>query len=188
MAEGIGIDVQQFVLARQQVAEVPVPHSIPNQAQGGKTGGRGHAPHLAIAALPDDQFQPAGGNAGPEPDRRVAGPDPRRRDETGLRRCGESVPEPDPLAPPGQGRLIRDAFHLDPIAFGLFVPGMGDAVLQSAVVRQQQQALAILVETPGRIHAWQVDKIGQDGACSGVAELAEHAKRLVEDDESRHSG
>ena len=60
---------------------------------------------------------------------------------------------------------------------------VGDARLQHAVVRQQQQSLAVGIEPSGRIDVRDLDEVGKRGFAWLRAEFAHHAERLVECDQ-----
>jgi hypothetical protein len=46
-------------------------------------------------------------------------------------------------------------------------------MLQGAVIRQQDQPLAIVVQPPGGVYIWHVDIVSQGGPALTVGELAE---------------
>ena len=74
-----------------------------------------------------------------------------------------------------------------PVGLGHFVPRVGDAGLQLAVVGEQQQSFAVQVQPPGDIDARQRDEAGQGGAALGaVGELGQHAVGFVEQDQPGH--
>src|SRR6185312_8907875 len=59
-------------LARVEPLGAPRPHAGAEEAQRRQAHGRRHAAHLAVAALPEDELDPRGGNRLAEADRRVA--------------------------------------------------------------------------------------------------------------------
>ena len=61
---------------------------------------------------------------------------------------------------------------------------IGDAVLQPAIICQQQQAFAFPVEAAGRIHAGQVNEVRQGWSLTAfitmIGELAKDTPGLIE--------
>ena len=70
--------------------------------------------------------------------------------------------------------FVGNAFDLYPVAFLLAVFRIGDALLQSAVVGQHQQTLAVVVEPSGAVHAGYIDVVGQRGLVAAGGELGQH--------------
>ncbi len=62
---------------------------------------------------------------------------------------------------------------------------MRNARLQRTVRGQHDQALAVGIQPPGGVDVWHVDKILQRRARAVAGELAQHAVRLVEEDDAR---
>ncbi|MCY1437708.1 hypothetical protein D9M71_538810 [compost metagenome] len=81
--------------------------------------------------------------------------------------------------------VARLAFHLHPVGLGQLVLGVGDARLQPAIIGQQQQAFAVAVQSPGRVHARDIDVVLERRAPFAVAELGQHVERFVEQDQAR---
>ena len=83
--------------------------------------------------------------------------------------------------------LVRSrlAFHLHPIGLGLLVARIGQPMGEAAVVGQQQQPFAVVVETAGRVHVRRQPEPGQrrPRRHAAVGELAKHPERLVEGDQ-----
>ena len=73
------------------------------------------------------------------------------------------------------------AFHLDPIGLGHFVLRIGNARLQTAVVGQQKQALAVAIQPPCWIDVRDRDEVLERAAALAVAELRQDVERLVKD-------
>lgn len=55
--------------------------------------------------------------------------------------------------------------------------------LQGSIVREQQQAFAVMVEPPGRAYLRYRNEFGERAPAFLVGELAQDIKRLVEQDE-----
>ena len=68
------------------------------QPQGRKTDGRSHAPHLAVAALGDGEFDPGGRDVVAYADRRIARPQFRFRNEASFRRARTTIVERHAMA------------------------------------------------------------------------------------------
>jgi len=64
--------------------------------------------------------------------------------------------------------------------------GVGDAVLQPAVVGEQQQAFAVRIQPSGRIKTGKGYIIGQRRMHAITAELADHSIRFVEQQDTTH--
>ena len=114
-------------------------------------------------------------------------PLPQRRliQQTRLGGQRRAVVERHALAQAPQLLLVRRAFDLHPVGLRQLVPGVGDARLQATVVGQQQQALAVAVQAPGRIHARHRDEVLEGRAPLLVVELGQYVERLVEQQQLR---
>ena len=123
-----------------------------HQPQGRKTDSRGHAPYLAVAALGDGELDPGGRNVAAHADGRIAWPQFWFRNEANVRRARTAIVERHTTAQFFQRFYARCAFDLRPIGLGQFVFRFGNAGLQGPIVCEQQQALAVVVESPGGAH------------------------------------
>src|SRR5690606_8160859 len=78
----------------------------------------------------------------------------------------------------------RDAFDLHPVTLRQFTAWLRDAGLEFAVVREQEQALTVGIEPPGRIDAGFAHVVleGRPGlrTVRRLAELADHSVGLVQ--------
>lgn len=63
---------------------------------------------------------------------------------------------------------------------------IGQPVLQAAVTRQQQQPLAVMVQSPGGIYAFHGDEVAERGSLL-PRELAQHSKRFIENEIALHA-
>src|SRR5690606_41754947 len=79
--------------------------------------------------------------------------------------------------------LGRQTLHLHEVLLLLLETRMGDTVLQPAVVGEQQQPLAVVVQPPGRIHVGYVDAVLQRELVALRAELGQHPEGFIEEDE-----
>lgn len=153
------------------------------------TNGRRHPAYLPVSPFPDRQLEPAVGHALAESYRRIAGPKGGSGNALDLGRPGQAVFQMDALPQRHETRLFGIAFDLHEIGLQHLELGISDPRLQSAVVGEQEQPLAIEIEPPRRINAWQVDEIRQRSAGrsrASIRKLAKHAIWFVEQDQPRH--
>lgn len=169
--------------ARQEVVQCIRADRHAYQPQGRKADGRSHAPHLAVAALADGELDPGRRNIAAETDWRMTRPQPRLGKEARRRRAGPPVAELHPVAQAFQRGVRRRPFDLHPVGFGQLVFRVRNARLQLAVVGEQQQTLAVVVESSSRAYLRYMDELGQGPAAVFVRELAQDIERLVEQDQ-----
>ena len=101
--------------------------------------------------------------------RRRSRPQPRRLvDQHRLTRSGKAIVQFHACTQLGELRFARYALHLNEINLGLLVRRIGDTMLQTSVVGQHQQALAVCIQTARSIHLRYGDEFGQR-ALSGLA-------------------
>lgn len=155
-----------------------------HEAQGGKTNGCGHPPHLAIAPLPKADLKPGSRNLPPHPDRWLAFRQARILQSPGLGRQGATPLDLQALAQLPQSLLADKALHLHPVGAAMPPSGVGEAMLQPAVGGEQQQPFTVGVEAPGGVDAGVIDPVGQaTPAAAGLpAELTENPVGLVEEE------
>src|SRR5688500_10480999 len=107
---------------------------------------RGHAADLAVAAFSERYLEPRGGNVAPRADRRLAGPQPiGLLDEPRACRRGHAVAQLYAAAQPSQRFLVRHALDLGEVGLLHLVTRVGDALVERAVVGEEQQAFAVVV-------------------------------------------
>ncbi len=168
----------QRVAGQRNAADGAAHQSQRRQADRGR-----HAPHLAVLAFLQGDGQPAGRLLGALAYRRIARPQPWRLGNLyRMAGLGGEIAQVDRCLQPRQAGRVRHAVHLHQIGFRLLVVGMGDVVLQLAVVGQQQQAFAVGVEAAGRVDVGDLQVVGQGGATGLGRELAQHLEGLVEQD------
>ena len=170
-------------LARRQTGKPVGSDRHAYQAQGRMTHGRGHAPYLAVAALGEDDFDPGGRDVLAKADRGHARPQLRLRNETDFRRERVSIIEPHAAAQCVQRLRARHIFDLRPIGFGQLVFRFGNAGLQGTVVREQQQAFAVVVEPSCCAHLRYRNVFGERASAFLVGELAQDIEWFVDQDE-----
>jgi len=154
----------------------------PQQAQGGQAHGSGHAPHLAIASLPQLDLQPAGWDLRSPADWWV----PLRQLWIGKpigtrRQC--ALPLNHHTASQALECLrLGDAFHLDPVAPPVPPGRIRQTLLQTAIAGEQQQAFAVGIKTAGGVNVGHRDVISEatPAAARFGRELAQHPVGLVE--------
>jgi len=164
-------------------------HRGPHQPQRRQAYRGGHAPHLAVASFAQGDRQPGVGHGLAEPHRRIAWPQRRRRlQQLHPRRQRRPVIEQHPVAQRLQHVPGRHALHLHPIGLVLLVARIGQAMRQATVVGEQQQAFAVVVQAPCRIHVPGQAETGQrrPRRLAAIGELAQHVEGFVEGDE--HGG
>jgi hypothetical protein len=167
----------------QQASESIRPDRDPHQPQGRETDGRGHAPHLAVAAFGNGELDPGGWDVPAHPDGRIAWPQFWFRNAANSGRARAAIVEVHATAQFFQRFGIRLTFDLRPVGLGQFVFRFGNAGLQGPIVGEQQQTFAVVVEPTGRAYPWHADEFGQRAPAFLVSELAQDIERLVEQDE-----
>jgi len=80
-----------------------------------------------------------------------------------------------------QRHRINGAFYLYPVGARMGKARVGDLVLQFAVVGEQHQTFAIVIEPARRIDIWDGDVIGEGFLIAIAAELARHLERFIEE-------
>lgn len=76
-----------------------------------------------------------------------------------------------------------NAFDLHKIGFGQFVAWMGQAMVHQAIIREEQQALAIHVQPPGRVDPLRhIHELAQGGTSLRIGKGGEHAIRLMKEE------
>jgi hypothetical protein len=171
--------------AGRKAVEGERPDAHAHESQRRQSHGRRHAAHLAIASLADFQFEPIGGQLRPIPYRRIARPQRRLRDKaprTG--RAGNAVVEQHTVLEFADRVGGHEAVHLRPIHFFHRVARIRDARLQSTVIGQQQEPLAVVIESPGRMKIGRAQVIRERGAILLGRETRQNAVRLVEEQQS----
>jgi len=77
------------------------------------------------------------------------------------------------------------ALNLHPVGLWQLVFRVSNACLQTTVIGQQQQPFAVAIQTTGRIHPGDVDKVTQGCAPISVGELGQHIKGFVQRNQAR---
>jgi len=167
-------------LAGCQAIEMERADRHPYQAQGRKPDSGGHAPDLTIAAFANDKLDPGCGDIPTKANRRIPFPQLRFGQQTNLSRPGLAVAKLYATTQLLQCCGIGPAFHLYPVGLGQLVPRVSNTFLQGSDVGQQQQALAVVVEAPGRSHLRQSDGVCQCPSARIIRELRKHPEWFVE--------
>lgn len=169
-----------------KAVEGPGAYGIAHQAQGGKPHSGRHAAYLPVPAFTQLQFEPRGRDACPVTYGRIPRPQRRFRDAACLRgQCG-AIAQCDTRAQLVNRGVGGFTFHLNPVGFFHLVTRMGQTRLQRTHVREYHKPLAVEIEASGRAHMRDIHIILEGRSAFGVAELCEHAKRLVENEHPRH--
>ena len=138
--------------------------------------------HLAVAALPQAQFNPAGGRGSPA-DRRCP-----------FLEFGNGIAlEPAGLGGPGQPLLnhhtvtqllqlllIRQSLHLRPVAPPVSEQRIGQLMLQAPVTGRRSSPSLSASRRPAAYTSGTSIQPGIPNGCGFSGELAEHAVRLVQ--------
>ena len=153
-------------LSKGKVAQPDPANGHSQQAQGRQANRGGHMPDLTFLALAQHDLEPGrwafrGDRFAPLADRR------RLRQRPRLARLGDVVLDLQSAPQRGQGRLGRHTLDLGPVSLGQLVTRIGQAVDQRALVREQQQALAVVVEAARGVDPGRQAKLAQ-GAFAGV--------------------
>jgi len=111
------------------------PNRDAHQPQGRETDGRGHAPHLAVAALGYGEFDPAGWDVPAHADGWIARPQFWLRNAANFGRARTAIAELHAAAQFFQRLGVRFTFDLRPVGLGQFVFRLGNAGLQGSIVR-----------------------------------------------------
>ncbi len=161
--------------ARRQAGQAHGSDADAGQAGDGVADGGQHPAHLPVAAFIDGQFH---------------FPDPAAvhillaaQQADVLGGPGHAVVEHDPFPQTRQRVGVRDALHLRPVRLGDMVARMRELEQEVAVVGQEDQPLAVGVETPhGPQHrlAADVHQVRHQPPGVGVRARRNHAARLVE--------
>ena len=179
-----GFGQRRLPFPRRQAVERPRADSDAHQPQGRMTNGGRHAADLPVAAFRERDLQPRGRHVAPKTYGRLARPEPVRlvdSPRSGRRR--DAVLELHTAAQESERRGVRYALDLGEI--GLLRPAtrIGDPLLQRAVVGQEQQTLAVVVEPTCGIDVLRRHEIGECAPALSGGELAEHVEGLVEGDQ-----
>jgi hypothetical protein len=125
-----------------------------DKAQSREAHGGAHPPHLPVPALIQNQFYPAIRDVCTETDGRVAEGDERGRvEEAGEGGPGAVVADGDAGGESAKGLGGDDAFDLRPVSTRMREAGVGEEVLEAAVVGEEEEAFAVEVEAAGGIDA-----------------------------------
>jgi hypothetical protein len=73
------------------------------------------------------------------------------------------------------------------ISLGVIELGIGQAVDQVAIIGEQQQTFAVIVQATGRVNVGQVDVVAERRATVGISEGREDAVGFVEDQSVSHA-
>jgi eukaryotic-like serine/threonine-protein kinase len=174
-------------LSRLQALELDLTDGHADEAERRKSDGRGHASDLAIAPLVHDELDPPIGNGLAHADRWIARRQGRRgREDARFGGPRHVVPDLDAVSKGLEIGIARHPLDLSPVRLGVLEPGIAQPVLQRPVVGEEQQPLAVGIESPRRTDPRRQAEIGQRTPASLGRELAQHAPRLVEGDQHRH--
>jgi pimeloyl-ACP methyl ester carboxylesterase len=150
--------------------------------------GRGHAAHLAVAPLAQHQLEPGGRDATAGADRHRArreGRLPRKQPRLGRR--GAAALHHHAAGERAQRRGAGRALDLHPVAARVALARLGERAREGAVVGQQQEPLAVVVEAAGGVDALHRDEAREARVTGLGAEAREHPVRLPEGEDPGHA-
>jgi hypothetical protein len=148
-------------LAGFKAIEQPRPHRDTNETQGRVTDCGGHAPDLAITALTESKLDPGRWDVYAETNRRVARPEYRWVDQSGLGRTGYTILQHDTPAERVYGRPCGKTFDLGQIGLPGLALWRSQTMGKPTIIGQQQQAFAVAIEASCWIKAGFLDVVGQ---------------------------
>jgi len=178
--------------ARRESGQPDGPNAHAGQFGNGMPDRGQHAPHLPVASFKDGEFylRPAvvvgrlvsariwprggGSNTGAH-----------RPHCDVLRAPREAVFQHEARAQTPEGIVRRNAAHFRPVRLGDMVLGVRHLVQKVAVVRQEDQAFAFLIQSPDRAEhgaGGQFHQIRNERGCMRIAAGRDHAARLVQGD------
>lgn len=140
-----------------------------------------HAPHLPVASFTQYDFNPRSGYRLAEANGRVSRRKTRLpREQTNA--CGSRpiALNRDSLAQPAQFPLAGNAVYLHPVSSRMFKPGVTQTVLQRAIIGQQHEPFAVMIQTSHRIYIPDRNEPGKRFPVAG--KLANHTVRFIEND------
>jgi hypothetical protein len=145
-----------------------------------------HPPHLAVAALAQRELEPRGRHRLAEADRHRARRQRRRLlEQAHLGRSRAPALDHHAVRERAERRRIRPALHLHPVRARVREARCREAMGEAAVVREQQQALAVVIEAADRPHAGDVDQRAEPGMAARRREARDHAVRLPQREHAR---
>jgi hypothetical protein len=154
----------------------------PDQTESGQANGGGHAAHLSVASLTEAEFQPIGRDRLARSDRRHPGTPWNVPELTHSCLIGQAVLDGQTLSQLFQLGFTCHPLHLHVVGPPVGPSGLTQAGLKGAVVRQNQQALAVGVQSARGVDARDGEDVreGPPAAVGLRSELAEHPEGLVQ--------
>lgn len=166
---------------RRQIAKRQPADGDSHQPQCRMIYGRCHVAHLAIASFDQNQLHPCAGNTLAETNGRIA----RRQirlfgQQPNLRRASSVALNCDSGTEAIKRVIIRHPLNLCPISAWMFEPGIGEPVLEPAIIGKQEQSFTIAIQPPHGIDIRDRNIILQSLTCAG--KLGQNAIGLIEKD------
>ena len=143
-----------------------------------------HAADLAIAAFFEGQFNPGIRDVSAVANGRIARPWLWAGiEDASLGRASAVTGEQDSGREPFHGIGGWGAFNLSPVGTRVSELWIGEPVLESTIVGEQDEPFAVVIEPPGGIDIGDIYEIGECARClRGAGELAHDVVGLVEED------
>src|SRR5690606_24241686 len=178
--------IQPARLAGRETVQRERPDRPADEPQRRQADGGRHPANLPVPSLPDREPYPRRRNRLAVADRRISRPQPVGLVDA-LRARGKrrSVAEHDTAREPPDGLVAGLAFDLREVHLLRLPSRIGETRLQRTRIGQDEQALAVVVETSRRTHPRRIDVVRKARFAVAARELAQHAKRLVEE---QHGG
>ena len=174
---------------RRQALNIPIRNTPPHQPERRKSDMCRHPSHLPVTPLGNRNPQPPVRHRLAEPNRGIAVPKARGIDQRHLGRSRWPILQRHASAKRFQIVVARIALNLNQIRFLRFCLWRRDPCLPPSIVRQNQKALAVAIQTPSRVNARRQAKLRKCPSCGWrlcIRELGQHAKWLVEKYDPRH--
>jgi hypothetical protein len=139
-----------------------------------------HAPDLTILALGDRQFDPACRNLAANANARLARPEAAWFEQgSGACRGGLVAVKHDAFCQVREVLGCALTFDLDPIPLPDGLPRLCNRMLQAAVIGEEHEAFAVVIEPSSWIDAGQPDVISKRALALFARKLGEDPKRLI---------
>ncbi len=170
-----------------QASEANSADRYADQPQRGMPHRSRHAPHLPIPPLAQSQLDPKIVHIFAKANRGIA----RRKFGLGIqkprtcRQRGLAI-KYDAIAQLAQSRIVRQALDEHMVGFFHMIGGREQTRIPARLVREQQQALGVRIQTPNGINPFRKSKLRKRTVGAAIRrELREHAIGFVESQDQR---
>lgn len=146
-----------------------------------------HASYLAIAALADRQFDPAGGDILALADGGLSIPNTGVINFTRTGGKRGAIFQRNAFCQALKCQFCCLTLNLCEVGFFQLEAGVTDFCLEGTVIGKQQQAFGVPVQAASGVDVGNVQVVSESGVAIGSGELAEHAKGFVKKKQFSHS-